>query len=99
MWILTASFDEAQIGDKTAQSTFKYSHSESLPTVVESKLLKTGKTYVLGRKDQPLVIKDARISKNHAAFQVGSCTEDEIVGCYLMFLVNPFTGNVVRPFI
>jgi hypothetical protein len=58
---------------------------------VENKLLKTGKTYELGRKDKPLVIKHARISKDHAGFQVAGCTEDNIVGSCLVLSVNVFT--------
>ncbi|KAF8639022.1 hypothetical protein AX17_001774 [Amanita inopinata Kibby_2008] len=63
MWILTGSFH----GDVTGDVSFQ-----------KSKLLKTGQTYPLGRKDQPLVIKNARISKDHGEFQVGNCTEDNV---------------------
>lgn len=53
-------------------------------------MLKTGKTYALGRKDKPLIIKHARISKDHAEFQVAGCTEDNIVGSCFVFSVNVF---------
>ncbi|KAK2465043.1 hypothetical protein APHAL10511_003119 [Amanita phalloides] len=64
MWILTAPFDEAPDNDANFQKT---------------KLLKTGKAYELGRKDQPLIIKHPKISKSHAEFHVASCTKDDLL--------------------
>ncbi|KAF8634326.1 hypothetical protein AX15_000986 [Amanita polypyramis BW_CC] len=65
MWILTASFDGAEISDGNAN-------------LQKSKLLKPGKTYALGRRDQPLVIKHQRISKEHGVFEVSSVAEDRL---------------------
>ncbi|KAJ7677500.1 hypothetical protein B0H17DRAFT_1015824 [Mycena rosella] len=61
MWTLTAIFDGA---DETA-------------TEKKTKLLKTGKTYSLGRKDA-LLIRNKRISgRGHAVFTVGEFTPED----------------------
>ena len=49
----------------------------SLPA--ESKLLKTGREYGLGRRDQPLQVKNKAISKNHGLFVVADCTDEQAV--------------------
>ncbi|KAJ7189850.1 proline-rich protein, partial [Mycena pura] len=64
MWILTAEFD----GQKEQEG----------PGVQKSKLLKTGKSYSLGRKDQPLCIKISKISHKHGEFTVGAFTQDDV---------------------
>ncbi|KIL60029.1 hypothetical protein M378DRAFT_130929 [Amanita muscaria Koide BX008] len=64
MWILTGPFDSNTNVDVT--------------TFQKSKLLKTGKSYSLGRKDQPLIIMHKRISKDHGEFQVEDSTNDDI---------------------
>ncbi|KAM6499381.1 proline-rich protein [Amanita muscaria] len=64
MWILTGPFDSNTNVDVT--------------TFQKSKLLKTGKSYSLGRKDQPLIIMHKRISKDHGEFQVEGSTNDDI---------------------
>ncbi|OSD00358.1 hypothetical protein PYCCODRAFT_1414432 [Trametes coccinea BRFM310] len=62
MWVITGPFDE-EYGD--------------VPPPDKSKLLKTGREYGIGRKDQPLLIKSKAISKAHAVFIVGECTEEQ----------------------
>ncbi|KAI0739561.1 hypothetical protein C8Q80DRAFT_188092 [Daedaleopsis nitida] len=62
MWIITGPFDE--------------DHSEN-QAPDKSKLLKTGREYGLGRRDQPLQIKSKAISKAHALFVVAECTEEQ----------------------
>ena len=53
-----------------------YLHSRPMS---ESKLLKTNKSYTLGRKDQPLVIASKKISKDHCDIVVGDYTIDDVV--------------------
>ncbi|KAI0641836.1 hypothetical protein C8Q79DRAFT_299319 [Trametes meyenii] len=62
MWVLTAPFDEEYEED---------------PPPHKSKLLKTGREYTLGRKDHPLQVKSKAISKTHAVFVVGECSEEQ----------------------
>ncbi|RDX44630.1 hypothetical protein OH76DRAFT_1486923 [Lentinus brumalis] len=62
MWIINGPFDE--------------DHSEyKAPT--KDKLLKTGREYAVGRRDQPLLIRHKAISKTHAVFVVGDCTAEQ----------------------
>ncbi|KAJ6525311.1 proline-rich protein [Mycena vulgaris] len=44
----------------------------------KTKLLKTGKSYTLGRKEQPLVINSKKISHDHGEFTVGKFTVDDV---------------------
>jgi len=44
----------------------------------KSKLLKTNKSYTLGRKDQPLVIASKKLSKDHCDIVVGDYTVDDV---------------------
>ncbi|OCH87756.1 hypothetical protein OBBRIDRAFT_795927 [Obba rivulosa] len=60
MWVLTGPFDGT-----TEDTNFQ-----------KSKLLKAGTSYTVGRKGQPLIIKHPKISRVHATFIVGECTED-----------------------
>ncbi|KAJ7675673.1 proline-rich protein [Mycena polygramma] len=55
MWTITAAFDGAVQDGDTPQKT---------------KLLKTDKSYQLGRKDTPLVLHGKKISRNHGTFAV-----------------------------
>ena len=45
----------------------------------ETKLLKTDRSYTLGRKEQPLVIASKKISKDHCDIVVGDYTVDDVV--------------------
>ncbi|KAI0357044.1 hypothetical protein OH77DRAFT_1476410 [Trametes cingulata] len=65
MWVITGPFDD------------EYADDGSVPPPDKSKLLKTGSRYTVGRKDQPLTIKSKAISKAHAVFIVGHCTEEQ----------------------
>lgn len=48
-------------------------------TYLASKLLKTGTSYELGRKDKHLVINSGKISHLHGEFIVGGYTADDVV--------------------
>ncbi|KAH9895783.1 hypothetical protein C8Q73DRAFT_689417 [Cubamyces lactineus] len=63
MWVITGPFDE-EYGD--------------VPPPDKRKLLKTGREYVVGRKDQPLTIRSKAISKAHAILIVEECTEEQV---------------------
>lgn len=47
--------------------------------MAESKLLKTGKNYALGRKGQPLIVGSKKVSQDHCLFNVGEYTLDDVV--------------------
>ncbi|RDB24208.1 Nibrin [Hypsizygus marmoreus] len=55
MWTLTGPFDGEAAGEVSSQ---------------KAKLLKTGKTYPLGRKECPLIIANKKISSHHCEFVV-----------------------------
>ena len=82
MWLLTGPFDGNFGQDTSFQSVYilhfcsNYPHSRSMS---ESKLLKTNKSYTLGRKDRPLVIASKKISKDHCDIVVGDYTVDDVV--------------------
>jgi hypothetical protein len=84
MWLLTGPFDGKSGQDTSFQSVYiqvlhlcpNYVHSRPMS---ESKLLKTNKSYTLGRKDQPLVIASKKISKDHCDIVVGDYTVDDVV--------------------
>lgn len=82
MWLLIGPFDGEVGRETTFQSVYllhhpKYSHFK--PTS-ETKLLKTNKSYALGRKDRPLVIASKKISHDHCDIVVGDYTVDDVVG-------------------
>ncbi|RPD58318.1 hypothetical protein L226DRAFT_536733 [Lentinus tigrinus ALCF2SS1-7] len=62
MWIISGPFDA--------------DHSEH-QAPEKSKLLKTGRKYGLGRREQPLQIKNKAISKTHALFVIADCTDEQ----------------------
>ncbi|KAK7679065.1 hypothetical protein QCA50_018010 [Cerrena zonata] len=61
MWVITGPFD----GSLNTLNTRK------------TKLLKPGKTYVLGRKDRPLLVNHKSISRDHLSFTVGDYTVED----------------------
>ncbi|KZT01646.1 uncharacterized protein LAESUDRAFT_815725 [Laetiporus sulphureus 93-53] len=65
MWVLTGPFDIEDVDHKHA------------PT--KRKLLKAGSRYIVGRKEDPatLIVKHKKISRDHCAFRVAECTEDD----------------------
>ncbi|KAL6299140.1 hypothetical protein BKA93DRAFT_808038 [Sparassis latifolia] len=64
MWVLSGPFD-----GEDADNLSK----------INLKLLKTGKEYIVGRKDQPLLIRNKKVSHRHAIFIVKECTEDDVM--------------------
>ncbi|KAF7760865.1 hypothetical protein Agabi119p4_10274 [Agaricus bisporus var. burnettii] len=44
----------------------------------KSKLLKSGKSYALGRKSQPLIVGSKKVSQEHCLFNVGEYTLDDV---------------------
>ncbi|KAG1734606.1 hypothetical protein EDB19DRAFT_1143333 [Suillus lakei] len=63
MWLITGPFDSVEQGDTTTTKT---------------KLLKPGKNYGLGRKEQPLIVNNKKISRDACEFRVGSYTPDNM---------------------
>lgn len=63
MWLITGPFDIVEQGDTT---------------ITKTKLLKTGKNYGLGRKEQPLVVNNKKISRDACEFRVGPYTPDNM---------------------
>ncbi|KAJ3577006.1 hypothetical protein NP233_g54 [Leucocoprinus birnbaumii] len=63
MWIITGPFDAENAVESSSQ---------------KSKVLKAGKSYGLGRKNQPLLIVNKKISAAHCQFTVGECTLDDV---------------------
>ncbi|KAJ7025383.1 proline-rich protein [Mycena alexandri] len=66
MWTLTGDFDGSEMITEVSG-------------VEKTKLLKTGKTYALGRKEALLNINIKKISRNHGIFTVGKFTEDHVM--------------------
>ncbi|KAF8804211.1 proline-rich protein [Phlegmacium glaucopus] len=63
MWLLIGPFD----GEVGRETSFQ-----------KTKLLKTNKSYALGRKDRPLVIASKKISHDHCDIVVGDYTIDDV---------------------
>ncbi|PCH34712.1 hypothetical protein WOLCODRAFT_106435 [Wolfiporia cocos MD-104 SS10] len=63
MWVLRGPFDGKE-GD------------ENTPT--KDKLLKTGTSYVVGRKEQDLIIRHKKISRKHVRFVISDFPEDKL---------------------
>lgn len=62
--------------------------SHSHPTLSpETKLLKTGRKISLGRKEQPLLVVNKKISRENCQFTVGLCTPDDIVRFVSSFIL------------
>ena len=82
MWLLIGPFD-GEIGRETSFQSKSLVHFVqnifiSDPTS-ETKLLKTNKSYALGRKDRPLVVASKKISHDHCDIVVGDYTVDDVV--------------------
>lgn len=45
----------------------------------ESKLLKTGTSYLLGRKGQPLLVNNKKVSQEHCEFMTGPFGAEDVV--------------------
>ncbi|KAF4565570.1 hypothetical protein EYR40_002363 [Pleurotus pulmonarius] len=63
MWILEGPFD-GELGDIQCK---------------KSKLLKTGTSYLLGRKGQPLLVNNKKVSQEHCEFITGPFGADDVV--------------------
>ncbi|KAG6868899.1 hypothetical protein C0993_008197 [Termitomyces sp. T159_Od127] len=80
MWTLIGPFD-GETGDVSIQ---------------KPKLLKTGKTYSLGRKGCPLIVSNKKISSHHCNFEVQEFSADE-AGDPLKVPVLKFTNMKDKP--
>jgi hypothetical protein len=80
MWTLTGPFDGEVAGELAFQSKLKRCYRNVLANpCAETKLLKTGTSYPLGRKGTGLVISSKKISSNHCEFVVGPYTINDVV--------------------
>jgi len=52
---------------------------EANTSLPETKLLRSGKKYPLGRKDRELLVNNKKISRDHCEFTVGPYTEEDMV--------------------
>ena len=83
MWVITGPFD----GDVSNEVGFQSNAFSSLTTcqthpryVLESKLLKSGKSYLIGRKSTcDLVVNHKKVSHDHGRFEVGGFSPDDVV--------------------
>ncbi|KAH9848237.1 hypothetical protein C2E23DRAFT_889273 [Lenzites betulinus] len=87
MWLITGPFDD-EYGDG--------------PPPEKSKLLKTGREYTIGRKEALLIIKSKALSKTHAVFIVGPCSEEQaadpnFIPTLTFQNITDRTRNVERP--
>nr|VWP02121.1 BscN [Ganoderma boninense] len=99
MWIITGPFDEdhseGQAPDSMSILPFTLPTLSSPP---EQKLLKTGKEYTLGRRDNPLQIKSKAISKAHALFLVAPCSQEDAADpAFVPTLTFQNTTDRIRP--
>lgn len=81
MWILEGPFD-GELGDIQCKSKL-YTHAVCEPLAqfrsLECKLLKTGTSYLLGRKGQPLLVNNKKVSQEHCEFVTGPFGADDVV--------------------
>ncbi|KDQ52572.1 hypothetical protein JAAARDRAFT_138401 [Jaapia argillacea MUCL 33604] len=63
MWLITGPFDGEVVGDTSFSKT---------------KLLKTGRQYVIGRKEQLLIVNHKKISRDHVIFIVDSYSSEDV---------------------
>ncbi|KAG6917214.1 hypothetical protein DXG01_003419 [Tephrocybe rancida] len=77
MWTLCGPFD-GETGDVSFQSKYlcTFLYLSALTILAESKLLKTGTTYGLGRKDCPLIVANKKVSSHHCDFEVKAFSGD-----------------------
>ena len=87
MWVVSGPFD----GEVSNEVGFQ-SNAFSLLTihqthryVPESKLLKSGKSYLIGRKSTcDLVVNHKKVSHDHGRFEVGGFSPDDVVRTTLL---------------
>jgi hypothetical protein len=76
MWTITGPFDDPE----GQESTYLFCVLISIFNAsLESKLLKTGRSYSLGRKDQDLIVPNKKVSHHHCEFLVGKWSIEEMV--------------------
>ena len=59
-------------------------------TSAETKLLKTGSTYSLGRKERQLTVNHGKVSHDHGAFTIASYSLDNVVSLTFSLMIKPF---------
>ena len=87
MWVIASPFDGEALNEVGFQSTTFFfthlSHTKISNTHkgsgVESKLLKSGKAYHIGRKDCDLIVNHKKVSHDHGEFVVGRFSPDDVV--------------------
>ena len=85
MWVVTGPFDGETIGEVNFHSMpgcLSVNIAQLIGDHSESKLLKPGKQYVLGRKKKDLIVNHKSISSEHLAIIVGEYTEEDVVRVY-----------------
>lgn len=80
MWLVSGPFDGIEKGEVNFKSeSDPISRGSPRLTKPETKLLKTGSRYTLGRKDRQLVVNHAKVSHDHGALTVGTYSQDDVV--------------------
>lgn len=83
MWVVTGPFD-GEVSNEVAFQSNTFSsltaHQSNPRYVPESKLLKSGKSYVIGRKTScDLVVNHKKVSHDHGKFIVEGFSPDDVV--------------------
>jgi hypothetical protein len=83
MWIISGPFDGQEKNEIGFKSRSRFCIPEPQLIRVEAKLLKTGSSYSLGRKERQLTVNHGKVSHDHGTFTVGPYSQEDIVS--LMF--------------
>ena len=91
MWVVAGPFDgeiSNEVGFQSSASSSLTTHQSDPRYVVESKLLKSGKSYVIGRKTTcDLVVNHKKVSHDHGKFIVEGFSPDDVV----RILISPIS--------
>lgn len=80
MWLITGPFESEQLGDEVSESKLLLDVTSLSHNFPETKLLKTGSIYGVGRhKDSALSINNKKISRQNGEFIVGEHSKDDVV--------------------
>ncbi len=81
MWIIRGPFDgdEGQDPSTESESGALVYHISPVSRHLDSKLLKPGKLYALGRKDADLLIPSKKISREHVTFTLSEFPTARVV--------------------
>jgi len=83
MWLVTGPFDgevSNEVGFQSNAFSSFTTHQSNPRYVPESKLLKSGKSYIIGRKlTCDLVVNHKKVSHDHGQFKVGGFSPDDVV--------------------